>query len=259
MRTSDLESRLRAGECFHEFRLLPAAWVVLRLDGHGFTRFTKARFRKPFDETFHEYMIETARSLLDRFHGLYAYTESDEISILLPREWDKFDRELEKALSLSAALASAVFTRACGEVVQFDSRVWVGARDEDVIDYFRWRQGDAARCSLNGWCYWTLRSAGQSVSEATRAIHGRSASSKHELLFQHGVNFNDLPLWQRRGTGLYWEQFEKEGFDPIRRVAVHTSRRRMKVDRELPIKADYDVLLARLMSVERRRSPRKSA
>jgi len=29
-----------------------------------------------------------------------------------------------------------------------------------------------------------------------------SIAGKNELLFQHGVNFNDLPLWQKRGIGL---------------------------------------------------------
>jgi tRNA(His) 5'-end guanylyltransferase len=247
MKTSEFERRMRSGECFHNLRLLPAAWVVLRLDGHGFTGFTSSRFKKPFDETFHVYMIETARMLLERFQGLYAYTESDEISVLLPRDWDLFGRELEKTFSLSAGLASAAFTSACGEIVQFDSRAWAGARDEDVVDYFRWRQGDATRCALNAWCYWTLRNAGKSVAEATAMLHGRSVGFKNELLFGHGVNFNDLPLWQRRGTGIYWERYEKEGFDPIRRQAVRASRRRIKGDRELPMKQDYERLIQRIM------------
>lgn len=259
MKASDFEKRMRAGECFHNLRLLPAAWVVLRLDGHGFTRFTSGRFEKPFDATFHEFMIGTAQKLLERFQGLYAYTESDEISILLPRNWDLFDRELEKAFSLSAALASASFTLACGEAVQFDSRAWVGAREEDVVDYFRWRQTDATRCALNGWCYWTLRKAGKGVAEATSALHGKSVAFKNELLHRHGINFNDVPPWQRRGTGIYWERFEKEGFDPVRGLTVKTRRRRIKIDRELPMKIEYGQFLERLMARPGDSGARKSA
>lgn len=258
MNASTFEMRMRAGECFHGQRLLPSAWAVLRLDGHGFTRFTSERFEKPFDRRFHEYMIETARALLERFQGLYAYTESDEISILLPRGWDLFDREQEKVVSLSAALASAAFTRACGELVQFDSRAWLGARDEDVVDYFRWRQTDAARCALNGWCYWTLRKVGKGVSEATAALHCRPVSFKHDLLHEYGINFNELPLWQRRGTGIHWERFEKEGYDPVRRVAVKAVRRRVRIDRELPMKRDYATFLGRLID-ESRASMRETA
>jgi tRNA(His) guanylyltransferase len=40
-------------------------------------------------------------------------------------------------------------------------------------------------------------------------------AAKNELLFQNGVNFNDLPNWQKRGVGLYWETFEKQGVIPL--------------------------------------------
>lgn len=259
MKTSDFEKRMRAGECFHNLRLLPAAWGVLRLDGHGFTRFTSKRFEKPFDPVFHEYMIATAQKLLEQFQGIYAYTESDEISILLPRGWDLFDRELEKAFSISAGLASSTFSIACGEAVQFDSRAWVGAREEDVVDYFRWRQTDATRCALNGWCYWTLRKAGKSVGQATSALHGKTVAFKNELLHQHGINFNDVPLWQRRGTGIYWERYEKEGYDPVRGVTVKANRRRIKIDRELPMKLEYGQFVERIMVQPGDTETRKSA
>src|SRR5262249_54838556 len=155
--------------------------------GRGFTRFTEGRFEKPFDPAFHALMIEAARAVLDDFQGVYAYTESDEISVLLPRDWGQYDRELEKVLSLSAGLASAAFSVGCGAAAQFDSRALPCARDEQVVDYFRWRQADAGRCALNGWCYWTLRKAGQGVAEATAALRGQGVAFKNELLFQHGV------------------------------------------------------------------------
>ena len=247
-RPTAFEARMRAGESYHGLRFPPAAWVVLRLDGHGFTRFTAGRFDKPFDPRFHEHMVAASRALLERFQGVYAYTESDEISLLLPRGWNLFDREVEKALSLSAGLAGAAFATACGEVAWFDSRAWIGARDEDVVDYFRWRQGDASRCALNGWCYWTLRKGGMDAAAATAALHGRPASYKHDLLHGRGVRFASLPAWQRRGTGLRWESYEKEGFDPVRGLAVRAARRRLSVDRELPAKGDYGRYLEGLLA-----------
>ena len=159
---------------------------ILRLDGRGFSRFTETRFEKPFDARFHDGMVQTAQAVLEDLQGLYAYTESDEISVLFPRDWDLFDRELEKAVSLSAGLASAAFSLACGTRVHFDSRAVLAAEDEQVVDYFRWRQADAARCALNGWTYWTLRKAGQGVAEATAALEGKSVADKNELLFQAG-------------------------------------------------------------------------
>lgn len=67
----------------------------------------------------------------------------------------------------------------------------------------------------------------------------KSVAFKNELLFQRGINFNDLPLWQRRGTGIYWETYEKKGYDPIRQVEVTTTRRRIKIDEELRMKEAY--------------------
>jgi tRNA(His) 5'-end guanylyltransferase len=56
----------------------------MRVDGRGFLRFTAARFDKPFDTTFHKLMVQTVRVLLDALQGCYAYTESNEISVLCP-------------------------------------------------------------------------------------------------------------------------------------------------------------------------------
>lgn len=200
MQPDEFESKMRSLEMFHSLRFLPGAWVILRLDGRGFSRLTESRFEKPFDPQFHAYMVQTAQAVLAELQGIYAYTESDEISVLFPRDWALFDRELEKAVSLSAGLSSATFSLACATPAHFDSRAWLGAEDAQVIDYFRWRQADAARCALNGWCYWTLRKAGQNVTQATKELQGASVADKNELLFRHGINFNDLPAWQRRGT-----------------------------------------------------------
>jgi tRNA(His) 5'-end guanylyltransferase len=29
-----------------------------------------------------------------------------------------------------------------------------------------------------------------------------AGAEKNELLFQYGINFNDLPAWQKRGAGI---------------------------------------------------------
>jgi tRNA(His) guanylyltransferase len=248
MDADEFESRMRALEHFHALRMLPGVWPVIRVDGKGFSKFTADRFDKPFDERFSRCMVTAAEALLVNLGGVYAYTESDEISVLLPREWDLYDREVEKAVSVAAGIASSAFTLACGAAAAFDGRVWLGASADLVVDYFRWRQSDAARCALNGWSYWTLRKAGATVGAATRAIHGKTVGDKNELLFRHGVNFNDVPLWQRRGIGLYWERYEKTGFDPVRKQDVTVSRRRMKVDRDLPMKDTYGRFVAEFLS-----------
>lgn len=247
MNADAFEARMRQLEYFHSLRLIPGTWTVLRLDGRGFTRFVGEHFERPFDERFSNYMVQAAQTLLEEFQGIYAYTESDELSVLFPPHWSLFDRELEKLLSLSAATVSSTFSLACGQRATFDSRVWVGVNEQDVVDYFRWRQSDAGRCALNAWAYWTLRHEGRSVGEATAELAGKLPSDKHELLFQRGINFTELPLWQRRGIGLYWESYEKKGFNPVLGQPVTTQRRRIAINRELPMRDEYSGFIHELL------------
>jgi tRNA(His) 5'-end guanylyltransferase len=95
---------------------------------------------------------------------------------------------------------------------------------------------------------WTLRKSGCSVGQATKRLEGQSTAFKNEWLFQHGINFNELPAWQRRGTGLYWERYEKEGFNPVTKQTITAGRRCVKIDRELPMKEEYDAMIRRLLT-----------
>ena len=243
MSTEDFEARMKAREYFHSLRLVPGTWTILRVDGRGFSRFTETHFEKPFDSKFHAWMVESTRLLMENLGGSYAYTESDEASILFRPEWGLFDREVEKIVSVSAGLMSAAFTKASGLLAHFDSRIWVGSSVGDVIDYFRWRQSDAARCALNGWCYWTLRKSGLSENEATRQLERTTPGDKNELLFRHGINFNEVPLWQRRGVGLTWETYDKDGVNPKSGDATVAKRRRIALVDELPMKDEYSTYL----------------
>lgn len=245
----DTEARMREREYFRRLRLFPGAWTVLRLDGRGFARFTAGRFDKPFDIRLRDLMTAAARSVMEEFQGLYAVTHSDEISVVFPPKWNMFDRRLEKLVSISAGLASAIFTQACGEAAHFDSRAWQGVSEQDVVDYIRWRQEEAAHCALHSWCYWTLRQNGMDSEAVVQALRGQGKAFQNELLFQHGINFNDLPAWQRRGVGLYWESYQKAGFDPLRGEPVTAERRRIRIDAELPMAEAYEEFVRRLLCV----------
>jgi tRNA(His) guanylyltransferase len=249
MKIDDLDAKMRAFETTLDLSVLPGIFMVARLDGRGFTRLTKEvhPFEKPFDRRFHDYMLQTAEHLMPGFGVRYAFTQSDEISLLFGPDSDGFGRKLRKLLSILAGEASARFSLLLGSLAVFDCRISQLPSEEYVVDYFRWRAEDAHRNSLNAHCYWLMRKQGQDVGQATEGLRGLSTSAKNELLFQGGINFNDLPSWQKRGSGLYWEDFERLGENPISGERVVVKRRRIFHDLELPVKEAYSAFLRDLI------------
>ncbi len=103
------------------------------------------------------------------------------------------------------------------------------------------------RNALNAHCYWLLRKQGKTVAQATAQVKGLSISQKNELLFQNGINFNDLPNWQKRGIGLSWETFEKPGENPVTGEVISAQRRRIKIEMDLPMKDQYSEFINLLL------------
>jgi tRNA(His) 5'-end guanylyltransferase len=77
------------------------------------------------------------------------------------------------------------------------------------------------------------------VKNATHEVKGLNRQEKHDLLFSRGINFNELPSWQKRGTGLYWTDIEKTGFNPKTKQPTVSTRRQIFKDYELPLGDDY--------------------
>src|SRR5207249_2983232 len=82
----------------------------------------------------------------------------------------------------------------------------------------------------------------------TRALESRGVAAKHELLFAHGINYASLPAWQRRGVGLRWESYEKDGYNPKTGQTVSAVRRRIALVDPLPMKEEYDAFLKGILS-----------
>jgi len=242
MKFDDLDTQMRVYENAVDYCVLPQLFIVARLDGRSFTTLTKKRgnFEAPFDIQFRDLMVETTKHLMNcGFKVIYGYTESDEISLLFDLEIDLFGRKIRKYNSILAGEASAKFSLLFGEIGVFDCRICQLPNEKTVVDYFRWRNEDAHRNALNSHCYWMLRKEGHNEKEATKFLVKKSVAQKNELLFANGINFNDLPNWQKRGVGLYWVTEQKTGFNPIENVAVNAERRIIKIDYDLPMKDEY--------------------
>jgi tRNA(His) guanylyltransferase len=252
MKFDELDDKMRVFETAHDLCVLPGLYMVARLDGRSFTRLTKEvhPFEAPFDARFRDLMLDTAEHLMAGcgFNIVYGYTQSDEISLLFALAENSFGRKLRKLISVLSGEASAKFSLLLGAVAVFDCRISQLPSVDLVVDYFRWRNEDAHRNALNAHGYWLLRKQGQTVGQATAAMKGLSVAQKNELLFQGGVNFNDLPLWQKRGSGLYWEEYERPAVNPVTGEKVVAWRKRVRRGLELPMKDDYSAFLLKLLN-----------
>ncbi|MBK8692215.1 MAG: guanylyltransferase [Deltaproteobacteria bacterium] len=246
MKFEQLDRRMRVYETAHDHCVLPHVHMVARIDGRSFSHLTRVAqgFDAPYDLRFRDHMVATLQHLMNcGFSVLYGYTQSDEMSLLLRRDESLFGRKLRKLLSVLAGEASGAFSVRLGSPAAFDCRISQLPTADDVVDYFRWRYEDAHRNALNGHCYWLLRSQGLDEHAATQRLRGVSVADRNELLFQNGINFNDVPAWQKRGIGTLWEDFPQVAIDPRSGAESVTVRRRLTVRDELPMKDAYDAFV----------------
>lgn len=252
MKFDELDGLMRGFETSLDQYLLPELWIVARLDGRGFTRLTKEQLalEKPFDLRFRDAMTATVKHLMQAgFRIQYGYTQSDEISLLFHLNEDAFGRKVRKFNSVLAGEASACFSHELGAMGAFDCRICPLPNADRVVDYFRWRAEDAHRNSLNAHCYWLLRSQGENKQQATQKLQGTSIATKNEMLFAAGINYNDLPTWQKRGIGCWNREIEKEGMNPKTGEKVVALRKALHLELELPKDEEYSTLLEGLIGL----------
>ncbi|OVE55941.1 tRNA(His) guanylyltransferase Thg1 family protein [Chryseobacterium mucoviscidosis] len=246
MKFEEIEAVMRKNESLSEQYILPENFMIVRLDGRGFTRLTKEKLslEKPFDLKFGQAMIDTTKHLFTiGFRVLYGYTQSDEISLLIHKDDQTFSRKVRKINSVLAGEASAFLSLQFQEICVFDCRTISIPNREMIADYFCWRQEDSHRNSLSAYCYWTLRNNGFNAKQTTERIERMSQSDKNELLFQYGINYNDLPSWQKRGVGIFNREVIQQGYNPVTQETVDCVRNELFVERELMIREDYRVFL----------------
>lgn len=226
--------------------------IILRLDGRKFHSLSKAlNLVKPYDENFYNIITNVCIDIFNQFSPKFIYTFSDEISILLDEI--PFSGRVEKINSVFASVASSSFTYyllndysnefnldnlSDGErnivfPISFDSRI-IPIDGTSISDYFKWRQDECWRNCINGYGIWALKKE-YSSEEANERIKGLKSSDIHDLLFERGINLNDMDTWKKRGIGVYKRSWEIEGFNPVKEEKTVSTRSEVYVDYELDI------------------------
>lgn len=240
-------------------KLMRRTPVIIRIDGKAFHSFTKG-FKRPFDNALIESMQETMKYLCENIQGcVLGYHQSDEISLVLvdyqkltSNAW--FDYEVQKICSIAASMATMIFnkifekncieysqvvpntklgrdimsvySRASENGAMFDTRCF-NIPKEEVTNYIYWRQLDATRNSI------------QMVGQANfshKELHGKSCNQIQDMLMtQKGVNWNDYPIYQKRGSCCIKERYPTVDLSTYTGSVDAMTRTRWIIDKEIPI------------------------
>lgn len=133
--------------------LLPGTFMIMRIDGHGFHRFsTEHSFAKPNDERALRLMDCAAQSVMDEYKDIVlAFGESDEYSFLFRKDTKLYNRRQTKLLSLILSLFTSSYIfhwpkffpdESLNYPPSFDARIVLYPSAKEVRDYFAWRQVD---------------------------------------------------------------------------------------------------------------------
>lgn len=87
----------------------------------------------------------------------------------------------------------------------------------------------------------------RSVNRAVELASKDTAFAK-KLLFQYGISFNDIPNWQKRGVGLFWDEYDKPSLNHVTNEGVTARRRRIRTEFQLPMKDEYGQFVRSLIS-----------
>jgi tRNA(His) 5'-end guanylyltransferase len=223
-------------EVYSSLKVPKNSKVIVRLDGRAFHKLASdLELVKPYDRNFYHVMAEVCEDLFREFSPSFVYTFSDEISLLLNNI--PFDGRIEKINSVMAGFASSSFVIHYDvdfkKPPAFDSRI-IPINDEDILDYFRWRQDESWMNCVNSHGISYLKTK-YSNNEANDKINGMKLNEIHELLFQNGINLNDIETYKKRGIGIYRKNKKVVGFNKKENKNQTSYRSYVFTDWELPI------------------------
>lgn len=202
MKQDDFGDRMKAYEKEYTEAHVPIDKILcVRIDGKGFSKFTKA-FKKPFDDILGETMKKTMMALVDETRASIGYTQSDEITLIFtPGEKATeymFGGKVSKINSILASMTTFHFNRLLSVYIDidkpafFDCRSWGVPDLTEASNVLLWRVQDARKNSISSLFRWT---AGHSN------MFGMSGKEMKDLLKSaYSTDWNELPNKYKYGT-----------------------------------------------------------
>lgn len=233
------------------FKELP---VVVRIDGRGFSRWTKGLAR-PYQPELLDLMQRVAGALVadPLSECVLAYGQSDEISFLLrPTPWDRdgqFALKRDKIVSLTAAEATKYFNEFRRDYPvlaekpggAFDARAFQLPTKEEAVNALIWRQQDATRNSIQMLGH---------THFSHKQLHGLDCDEIQELLWSEAdINWNNMPTafkrgWCVRRAPVVMDPKDMDDIPEQFRPTEPIVRRKITLDAEPPIfTQDRDYIL----------------
>ncbi|KAK9820495.1 hypothetical protein WJX72_010876 [[Myrmecia] bisecta] len=192
--------------------LLPQCWIVVRIDGKGFTKFTSAhKFEKPNDVRALQLMDACAKEVMREFGDIrIAYGESDEYSFIFHKSTHMYGRRSSKLVALTVSCFTGNYVRLWPQYLPnvtlqctptFDGRAVCYPTVEILRDYLSWRQADTHINNQYNTCFWALVKSGKTTTEAQALLKDTQTRDKNELLFsQFNINYTEVPEQFRKGS-----------------------------------------------------------
>lgn len=203
-----------------ETHILPETFIVVRIDGRGFHRFSKRyEFRKPNDERALGLMNSAAEAVFKNVADVVlGYGDSDEFSFVFDPATELFERRESKLVSTIVSTFTAHYVFAWPQFMPnnpltpdqlptFDGRAVVYPNFAVLRDYLNWRQVDCHINNLYNTTFWALiDKGGLSNRDAEEHLRGTVSADKNEILFsKFGINYNDEPEQYKKGSILIWD------------------------------------------------------
>ncbi|KAL2932094.1 tRNA(His) guanylyltransferase 1 [Bienertia sinuspersici] len=204
-------------------KLMPFTWIVVRIDGCHFHRFSDVhKFKKPNDEQALNLMNSCAAAVLQEFQDIvFAYGVSDEFSFVLNKDSKLYERNASKIVSAIVSFFSSKYISKWNEFFMekemeyppsFDGRAVCYPTSKILRDYLSWRQVDCHINNQYNTCFWTLvdfkeRTSGHQnkrcKSEAQNELKGTQTEQKNDLLTKYGIDYTALPDIFRLGSCVF--------------------------------------------------------